>query len=127
VDRDDAGGREVRAGGTLGIGYTYAHLAETKHVPLSAHTAPALHLHACCALRPVVHLEHFDDHVRIEQRLFDGVVPLAHGALRPDRSRPGLGIELKRAEYPFGDPHSRSPRGSVSSFACGGERWRSKS
>lgn len=87
----------TRACGITGL-VAAAHLAEAKHVPLSAHTAPALHLHACCALRPVVHLEHFDDHVRIEQRLFDGVVPLAHGALRPDRSRPGLGIELKRAD-----------------------------
>ena len=50
------------------------------------------------ALAPVAHLEYFHDHARIEQMLFDGVVVPMDGALRPDLSRPGLGLELKRAD-----------------------------
>ena len=73
-------------------------LAEAFAVPLSAHTAPALHLHACCALANVRHIEWFHDHVRIERALFDGVVEPERGELRPDLTRPGLGLELKRKE-----------------------------
>src|SRR5204863_5361186 len=43
-------------------------------LPLSAHTAPALHLHPACALGTVRHLEWFHDHVRIERLLFDGAL-----------------------------------------------------
>jgi len=73
-------------------------LCEAFSVPLSAHTAPALHVHPCCALAPVRNLEYFHDHVRIEQLLFDGAPTPVGGVLFPDRSRPGLGLELKRAE-----------------------------
>jgi L-alanine-DL-glutamate epimerase-like enolase superfamily enzyme len=75
-----------------------AALAEAHHVPLSAHTAPALHVHACCALSAVRHLEWFHDHVRIERMLFDGAPEPVDGLLRPSTDRPGLGLELKRAE-----------------------------
>jgi hypothetical protein len=44
------------------------------------------------------HLEWFHDHVRLEPLLFDGVLEPAGGALRPDRSRAGNGLELKRAD-----------------------------
>jgi L-alanine-DL-glutamate epimerase-like enolase superfamily enzyme len=64
-------------------------------LPLSAHTAPSVHLHPCCAVSRVRHLEYFADHVRIERMLFDGVATPVDGALQPNRSRPGLGIELK--------------------------------
>jgi L-alanine-DL-glutamate epimerase-like enolase superfamily enzyme len=67
-------------------------------LPLSTHTAPAVHLHAACALSRVVHIEYFFDHVRIEHMLLDGVVLPVAGALRPDLSRPGLGLELKEAD-----------------------------
>lgn len=73
-------------------------LCMARSMPLSAHTAPALHMHPCCALTPVVHLEYFHDHARIEHRLFDGVVTPVDGALKPDLSRPGMGLELKRKE-----------------------------
>ncbi|HEU5432076.1 MAG TPA: hypothetical protein VFU81_10445, partial [Thermomicrobiales bacterium] len=49
-------------------------LAEARSLPFSAHTAPSLHVHSCFALPPVA------------------------GTLRPDLSRPGLGLELKRAD-----------------------------
>jgi len=45
-----------------------------------------------------VHLEYFHDHVRIERLLFDGVVTPRKGALFPDLERPGIGLELKRAD-----------------------------
>jgi hypothetical protein len=47
---------------------------------------------------PFRHLEHFHDHARIERMLFDGALEPVEGALRPDLSRPGNGLELKRAD-----------------------------
>jgi L-alanine-DL-glutamate epimerase-like enolase superfamily enzyme len=73
-------------------------LADAFCLPLSAHTAPSLHAPVCCAVSRVRHLEYFHDHVRIEQMLFDGVLHPVDGALRPDRSRAGNGLELKRAD-----------------------------
>ena len=40
----------------------------------------------------------FYDHVRIERMLFDGVLDPVEGELRPDLSRPGLGLELTRPD-----------------------------
>ena len=71
-------------------------LCAAQGISLSAHTAPALHLHACCALAPVRHIEYFHDHVRIENLLFDGAPRPVRGRLYPDLTRPGLGLELKR-------------------------------
>ncbi len=73
-------------------------LCEARSLPLSAHTAPALHTHVCCAVEPVIHLEYFHDHVRLESMLFDGVPRRVEGRLYPDLDRPGLGLELKRAD-----------------------------
>ena len=70
-------------------------LAAAWHVPLSAHTAPSLHLHPCCALAGVAHIEYFHDHVRIEQLFFDGAATAVNGELRADPARPGLGLELR--------------------------------
>jgi L-alanine-DL-glutamate epimerase-like enolase superfamily enzyme len=65
---------------------------------LSAHTAPSIHAHPCCALAPAVHVEYFHDHARIERMLFDGALLPRDGNFFPDRSRPGLGLEFKRAD-----------------------------
>ncbi len=73
-------------------------LCAARPLPLSAHTAPSLHCHPCCALAAVRHVEYFHDHARIERLLFDGAPLPRGGALHPDRSRPGLGLELKRAD-----------------------------
>ena len=73
-----------------------ATLCEAHHLPMSSHCAPSLHLHACCARRCVRHMEYFHDHVRIEHLLFDGAATAEEGVLRPDLSRPGLGLEIKR-------------------------------
>ncbi|WP_142848431.1 enolase C-terminal domain-like protein [Telmatospirillum sp. J64-1] len=71
-------------------------LCEAMSTPLSAHTAPALHLHACCALPALRHMEYFHDHVRIEEMLFEGVTKPRNGKLAPDLSRPGMGLEPRR-------------------------------
>lgn len=66
--------------------------------PLSAHCAPALSAHVLCACETAVHIEYFHDHVRIESLLLDGTLQPQGGALMPDRSRAGNGLELKRAD-----------------------------
>jgi L-alanine-DL-glutamate epimerase-like enolase superfamily enzyme len=73
-------------------------LCQAQHISLSAHTAPALHLHVCCAAQSLRHLEYFHDHVRIERMLFDGVPEPVGGELHPDLSRPGLGLVLKEQD-----------------------------
>jgi L-alanine-DL-glutamate epimerase-like enolase superfamily enzyme len=73
-------------------------LCKARNLPFSAHCAPAISAHACCAMETLVHLEYFHDHVRIERMLFDGTLEPDGGVLRPDPSAPGLGLELKRAD-----------------------------
>jgi L-alanine-DL-glutamate epimerase-like enolase superfamily enzyme len=75
-----------------------AALCEARSLPLSAHCAPALHHQVCCAVPPARHLEYFHDHARIESMLFDGAPAPVDGALRPDRPRPGLGLEFRRSD-----------------------------
>jgi hypothetical protein len=45
-----------------------------------------------------VNVEYFHDHVRIEHMLFDGAITAVNGNLKPDLSRPGLGLDLKRSD-----------------------------
>jgi L-alanine-DL-glutamate epimerase-like enolase superfamily enzyme len=73
-------------------------LCKAHNVALSAHCAPQIHAHACCATEMLVHCEYFHDHARLEGMLFDGALIPESGVLTPDPSRPGLGIELKRAD-----------------------------
>jgi L-alanine-DL-glutamate epimerase-like enolase superfamily enzyme len=87
----------TRCGGVTGF-MAAAALCQAHHVPLSAHTAPALHAHLGAAALPLRHVELFHDHARVERMLFDGVPPLREGSLRPDRDRPGLGLELRRRD-----------------------------
>ncbi|HEX3405919.1 MAG TPA: enolase C-terminal domain-like protein [Caulobacteraceae bacterium] len=75
-----------------------ADLADAWNLPLSSHCAPAIHLAAACAAPRLVHMEWFHDHVRIEAMLFDGAPKLRDGMAAPDRSRPGNGLEFKRAD-----------------------------
>jgi L-alanine-DL-glutamate epimerase-like enolase superfamily enzyme len=99
----DAGAVDVlqadgtRCGGITGFLQADA-LCVARSMPLSAHTAPTLHTHACCAAVSAMHLEYFHDHARIEKILFDGAQEAKHGELFPDLGRPGLGIELRRRE-----------------------------
>jgi L-alanine-DL-glutamate epimerase-like enolase superfamily enzyme len=87
----------TRCGGVTGF-LDVAALCQAHNIPLSAHTAPALHTHVVCAIAPFKNLEYFHDHVRMERMLFDGLPQLINGELQPDLSRPGLGLELKRAD-----------------------------
>jgi len=87
----------TRCGGITGF-LRAAAIADAHLVPLSAHTAPALHLHVCCAVPRLRHVEWFHDHVRIERMLFDGAPVPKHGLISPDLSRPGIGLDLKRAD-----------------------------
>jgi L-alanine-DL-glutamate epimerase-like enolase superfamily enzyme len=87
-----------RCGGVTGF-LKAADLCEAFHLPFSAHCAPALHVHpACATTADFRHLEYFHDHTRVEAMLFDGAGKPVDGALRPDPTRPGLGLEFKRAD-----------------------------
>jgi L-alanine-DL-glutamate epimerase-like enolase superfamily enzyme len=77
--------------------------------PFSAHCAPAVSAHVCCAIESLVHLEYFHDHVRLERMLFDGTLDPEGGALRPDSSRPGHGLSLRHDEAERWRTASNSP------------------
>lgn len=87
----------TRCAGITGFMQTAA-LCLAAPLPLSAHCAPSIHAHPCCALPAVCHLEYFHDHVRIEQMLFDGALIPQNGNLVPDCSRTGLGLEFKHQD-----------------------------
>ena len=86
----------TRCGGVTGL-LGVAALCEAWHLPLSLHCAPAQHAPVAVTLRPLRHLEWFHDHVRIERMLFDGVAPLAGGALAPT-PEPGNGLVLREKD-----------------------------
>jgi len=87
----------TRCGGITGL-LRVNGLASAHGLDISGHCAPQLSAHALCGVDRLRHLEYFHDHVRIESMLFDGVLEADGGALVPDRSRAGNGLELKRAE-----------------------------
>jgi len=72
-----------------------AAIASSFGCSLSAHCAPSLHMHVGCAIPNFRHVEYFHDHARIEGMLFDGFIPPRNGELKPDRSRPGMGLIFK--------------------------------
>ena len=84
----------TRCGGVTGF-LLVDGLCQGFGIPLSAHTAPTLHGHLCCAVLSARDVEYFHDHSRIEQMVFDGALTAEGGKLRPDRARPGLGLEVK--------------------------------
>jgi L-alanine-DL-glutamate epimerase-like enolase superfamily enzyme len=73
-------------------------LCAARGMQLSAHTSPTLHAHVGAAIAPLVHVEYFHDHARIERMLFDGRPPLIDGALEPDPHAPGHGLSLREDE-----------------------------
>jgi L-alanine-DL-glutamate epimerase-like enolase superfamily enzyme len=87
----------TRCGGINGL-LAAAALARAHGLDLSGHCAPQLSAHALCAVPNLRHLEYFHDHVRLESLLFDGVLEPVDGSLRPDRSQPGNGLELKSSD-----------------------------
>ena len=74
-----------------------AAVAAARGLQVSGHCAPNLHAQVAVAAGNLRHLEYFHDHVRIESMFFDGALDPAGGVLRPDKSRPGLGLALKEA------------------------------
>lgn len=87
----------TRCGGMTGF-LKAAAIADAFSIPVSAHTAPAAHLHVCCAAPRLRHLEWFHDHVRIESAVFDGAPKARDGAIAPDPQRPGIGLDFKSAD-----------------------------
>jgi L-alanine-DL-glutamate epimerase-like enolase superfamily enzyme len=87
----------TRCGGITGLLRANG-LASAHGLDISGHCAPQLSAHALCGVDRLRHLEYFHDHVRIESMLFDGVLTPVDGALVPDRSRPGNGLELKHVD-----------------------------
>jgi L-alanine-DL-glutamate epimerase-like enolase superfamily enzyme len=73
-------------------------LCEAFNIPVSSHCAPSLHVALGCAVPNFLHLEYFADHVRFEQLFFEGALKPSNGNLRPSEQRPGLGLELRRAD-----------------------------
>ncbi len=64
-------------------------------LPMSAHCAPYLHATPGCCIVRMRHLEYFHDHARIARMLFDGIPELRDGAMEPNTTSPGMGLELK--------------------------------
>jgi L-alanine-DL-glutamate epimerase-like enolase superfamily enzyme len=87
----------TRCGGITGL-LAASGLCDAFGIDLSGHCAPAVSAHAFTEVGRCRHLEYFHDHVRLEEMLFEGMPELDGGALRPDRSRPGLGLELRRSD-----------------------------
>lgn len=87
----------TRCGGVTGF-MDAAALADATPIPLSAHCGPSAHVHLACAARPLRHVEYFHDHVRIESMLFDGFRKAEGGVMKPDLSRPGMGLAFKRQD-----------------------------
>lgn len=75
-----------------------ATLCREFELPFSFHCAPALHAIPACAAPSFWIGEYFFDHARIENLFFDGTLQPVNGALQPDRSRPGFGLEFKRSD-----------------------------
>jgi L-alanine-DL-glutamate epimerase-like enolase superfamily enzyme len=75
-----------------------AAVAAARNLQVSGHCAPNLHAHVAAAVPNLRHLEYFHDHVRIESMVFEGALDPHGGALRPDPSRPGLGLVLRHAD-----------------------------
>jgi L-alanine-DL-glutamate epimerase-like enolase superfamily enzyme len=73
-------------------------LCRTYQLPFSFHCAPSVHAAVACAAPSFVIGEYFFDHARIERMFFEGVLQPVNGALTPDRSRPGFGLEFKRKD-----------------------------
>jgi L-alanine-DL-glutamate epimerase-like enolase superfamily enzyme len=87
----------TRCGGITGF-LEAGTLCSTFQLPFSFHCAPSLHAIPACATQDFWIGEYFFDHARIEQMFFDGVLKPTNGALKPDRSRPGFGLEFKRVD-----------------------------
>jgi L-alanine-DL-glutamate epimerase-like enolase superfamily enzyme len=87
----------TRCGGVTGF-LKAAEQIDVFGLPISAHTAPTLHGHLCCAVPRARNVEYFHDHVRIESMLLDGSLAARHGSLRPDMAASGFGFSIRTRE-----------------------------
>ena len=87
----------TRACGITGL-LAVGALCTAYEVPFSAHCAPQIHAHAGCAIGPLRHCEYFHTHARAERCSSTACWSRSTARLRPTPQRPGLGIELKRAD-----------------------------
>jgi L-alanine-DL-glutamate epimerase-like enolase superfamily enzyme len=87
----------TRCGGITGF-LEAGSLCRTFQLPFSFHCGPSIHAIPACAVPSFIIGEYFFDHARIERIFFDGVLQPIQGVLKPDRSRPGFGLEFKRKD-----------------------------
>ena len=87
----------TRCGGITGF-LRAAALCDAFQIPLSSHCGPAIHVAPASAAARLVHMEWFQDHVRIERMLFDGAPLLKGGSVTPNLSQPGHGLTLRAAD-----------------------------
>ncbi len=71
--------------------------AAAHNLQVSGHCAPNLHAHVAAVVPNLRHLEYFHDHVRMESKLFDGVLDPGGGVLHPSQERAGSGLAFKHA------------------------------
>jgi L-alanine-DL-glutamate epimerase-like enolase superfamily enzyme len=75
-----------------------AAVAAAHGLEISGHCAPSLHVAPAASVPNLRHVEYFHDHARVDRMLFDGVLDPSDGVLRPQRDRPGMGLELRAAD-----------------------------
>jgi L-alanine-DL-glutamate epimerase-like enolase superfamily enzyme len=75
-----------------------AAVAAAHHLDVSGHCAPHEHAPVLAAVPNLRHLEWFHDHVRIENRLFEGAGSPIEGSLPLDDSSPGNGLTWRAAD-----------------------------
>ena len=83
----------TRCGGYTGF-LRAAALAQTRHLDVSAHCAPALHAPVAAAIANLRHVEWFAGHARLEPVLFQHVPPVRTGRLHPRDDLPGHGMTI---------------------------------
>lgn len=83
----------TRCGGYTGW-WTGVAIAASRHLSVSAHCAPALHVPIALSTNNFRHLEYFVDHVRIEPELATGVPAVVDGALESGAGA-GHGLRLR--------------------------------
>lgn len=83
----------TRCGGYTGF-LRGAAVAAAHNLDVSAHCAPALHAPVVAAIPNLRHLEWFNDHVRLEPELVDGVPTVDSGALIAPTEVTGHGMSL---------------------------------
>jgi L-alanine-DL-glutamate epimerase-like enolase superfamily enzyme len=74
-----------------------AALARAHDRDVSAHCAPHLHAAVMAAIPNARHLEWFHDHVRMEEKFFDGTLSAMDGTVKPSNAA-GLGLVFKEAD-----------------------------